>query len=249
MCIKPNLQETVKAFRIGVRAWGGPQGARVVNIWKSTLTQAAFSVRGALCCERTGFPSQWNLQIDETSLRVGLDLRFITGRGERREFLPFSAKTQTRLGFYRHFGPRFWVSARRRGPAAEGEAFFVFFFYTSGNQRLLAWATQLSSSSQGSSSVISPHRTAQRHSRLHPISYYHDKYKKIKIKKYYFWTVIRYRASLSQYAAWHLIAGQCGFLIFFFFLLFPLLNMKDWNKQKPTYSGCLMKGAFDGHAP
>lgn len=84
MCIKLNLQETVKAFHIEARA-RCLQGARV-NIWKSAFIPAVLYVfrRGALCSEWTGFPLQWNLQIDETSLNAALKLHFLSGSDKRR---------------------------------------------------------------------------------------------------------------------------------------------------------------------
>lgn len=180
MCIKLNLQETVKAFHIEARA-RCLQGARV-NIWKSAFIPAVLYVfhRGALCSEWTGFPLQWNLQIDETSLNIALKLCFLSGYDKR-----WNSSLQ-RVGFQSPHKPLmpflvkarcFWVSTPNKccsGWAAGWERMLQLKMkrFTSQKQRAL-WATQFSSSSsiRGSFCVISPHHAAQRLSRLHPISY------------------------------------------------------------------------------
>lgn len=219
MCIKLNLQERVKAFHIEARA-RCLQGARV-NIWKSAFTPAALYVfrRGALCSEWTGFPLQWNLPIDETSLNVALKFHFLSGYDKRRSsFLQ-------RVGFQSPRKPLrpflvearcFWVSTQNKccsgwGAGCERMLQLKMKRFTSQKQRAL-WATQFSSSSssiRGSFSVISPHHPAQRLGRLHPISYCCE-------RKTIFGWVIRYRARLNQHAASRLITGPCGSLITFF---------------------------------
>lgn len=243
MCIKLNLQETVKAFHIEARA-RCLQGARV-NIWKSAFTPAVLYVfrRGALCSEWTGFPLQWNLQIDETSLNVALKLHFLSGYDKRRSSFLQRVGVQSPQTLWWHSWSRpgaFGFPLKINAALAELQAANACRSWKwSGLQaksRGLCERPSSAAAASGAASPLSPLIT--QHSASAAYIQFHTA-----AKKTIFGWVIRYRARSNQHAASRLITGRRGSLTIFFFSVCWTWIIKQTGTR--IFREALMKVIFD----